>query len=42
MLRNAADVAPRAKVLAVNPTQVAIAMDGDRETCPVPSVSATG
>jgi type III secretion protein U len=41
-LRNAANAARRANVLIVNPTHVAIAIDYDRETCPVPSVSAKG
>lgn len=40
--RNAANAAGQANVLLVNPTHVAIAIDYDRETCPVPTLSAKG
>jgi type III secretion protein U len=40
--RNAANAAANANVLVVNPTHVAIAIDYDRETCPVPTLSAKG
>ncbi|HET9643648.1 MAG TPA: EscU/YscU/HrcU family type III secretion system export apparatus switch protein, partial [Burkholderiaceae bacterium] len=40
--RNAANAARNANVLVVNPTHVAIAIDYDRELCPVPMVSAKG
>lgn len=40
--RNAAQAARNANVLVVNPTHVAIAIDYDRQTCPVPVVSAKG
>jgi flagellar biosynthesis protein FlhB len=40
--RNAQQAARQANVLVVNPTHVAIAIDYDRETCPVPTVSAKG
>ena len=40
--RNAANAAENANVLVVNPTHVAIAIDYDRETCPVPVLSAKG
>jgi type III secretion protein U len=38
----AAQAAQQAHVLVVNPTHVAIAIDYDRETCPVPTVRAKG
>ena len=40
--RNAASAAGQANVLVVNPTHVAIAIDYDRETCPVPTIAAKG
>jgi type III secretion protein U len=40
--RNAAAAARNANALVVNPTHVAIAIDYDREHCPVPMVSAKG
>ena len=40
--RNASNAAANANVLVVNPTHVAIAIDYDRETCPVPTLSAKG
>jgi type III secretion protein U len=40
--RNAASAASQANVLVVNPTHVAIAIDYDRETCPVPTIAAKG
>jgi len=40
--RNAAHAAANANVLVVNPTHVAIAIDYDRETCPVPVLTAKG
>jgi type III secretion protein U len=40
--RNAAQAARNANVLIVNPTHVAIALDYDRDTCPVPTVAAKG
>lgn len=40
--RNAAQAARQAHVLVVNPTHVAIAIDYDREQCPVPTLSAKG
>jgi len=40
--RNASAAAANANVLIVNPTHVAIAIDYDRETCPVPTVVAKG
>jgi type III secretion protein U len=40
--RNAANAARDANVLVVNPTHVAIAIDYDRETCPVPTIAAKG
>jgi len=40
--RNAANAAAQANVLLVNPTHVAIAIDYDRETCPVPTIAAKG
>lgn len=40
--RNAAQAARGANVLVVNPTHVAIAIDYDRETNPVPTIAAKG
>lgn len=40
--RNSAQAARQANVLVVNPTHVAIAIDYDRETCPVPTLAAKG
>jgi flagellar biosynthesis protein FlhB len=40
--RNAAQAARNANVLVVNPTLVAIAIDYDRETTPVPTIAAKG
>jgi type III secretion protein U len=40
--RNATAAASQANVLVVNPTHVAIAIDYDRETCPVPTIAAKG
>lgn len=40
--RNAAQAARGANVLVVNPTHVAIAIDYDRETTPVPTIAAKG
>lgn len=40
--RNAAQAARQAHVLVVNPTHVAIAIDYDREQCPVPTLAAKG
>jgi len=40
--RNAAAAARNANVLVVNPTHVAIAIDYDREHCPVPAIAAKG
>jgi type III secretion protein U len=40
--RNAAAAAGGANVLVVNPTHVAIAIDYDKQTCPVPTISAKG
>jgi type III secretion protein U len=40
--RNAAQAARNANVLVVNPTHVAIAIDYDRETTPIPSIAAKG
>jgi type III secretion protein U len=40
--RNAQQAARQANVLVVNPTHVAIAIDYDRDDCPVPTVSAKG
>ena len=40
--RNAANAARNANVLVVNPTHVAIAIDYDRETNPVPTIAAKG
>ena len=40
--RGATQAARNANVLVVNPTHVAIAIDYDRETCPVPTIAAKG
>ena len=40
--RSAANAAANANVLVVNPTHVAIAIDYDRDNCPVPTLSAKG
>lgn len=40
--RNSAQAAAAANVLVVNPTHVAIAIDYDRDHCPVPTLSAKG
>ncbi|MFN7725972.1 MAG: type III secretion system export apparatus subunit SctU [Rubrivivax sp.] len=40
--RGAASAARQANVLVVNPTHVAIAIDYDRQTCPVPTIAAKG
>ncbi|MED5621607.1 type III secretion system export apparatus subunit SctU [Ideonella sp. BN130291] len=40
--RNAAQAARQANVLVVNPTHVAIALEYDRDSCPIPTVSAKG
>ena len=40
--RNAQQAARNANVLVVNPTHVAIAIDYDRETSPVPTIAAKG
>jgi flagellar biosynthesis protein FlhB len=40
--RNAQQAARGANALIVNPTHVAIAIDYDRETCPVPTIAAKG
>jgi type III secretion protein U len=40
--RNAQQAARQANVLVVNPTHVAIALDYDRDDCPVPMISAKG
>jgi type III secretion protein U len=40
--RNASNAAAEANVLVVNPTHVAIAIAYDRDSCPVPTVSAKG
>ncbi len=40
--RNATQAARQANVLVVNPTHVAIAIDYDRDACPVPMISAKG
>jgi type III secretion protein U len=40
--RNAQQAARQANVLVVNPTHVAIAIDYDRDSCPVPTLSAKG
>jgi flagellar biosynthesis protein FlhB len=40
--RNAQQAARQANVLVVNPTHVAIAIEYDREACPVPMLSAKG
>jgi type III secretion protein U len=40
--RNSQQAARQANVLVVNPTHVAIAIEYDRQTCPVPTLSAKG
>lgn len=40
--QNATNAARNASVLVVNPTHIAIAIDYDRETCPVPTIAAKG
>jgi len=40
--RGATQSARNANVLVVNPTHIAIAIDYDRETCPVPTIAAKG
>jgi type III secretion protein U len=40
--RNQVQAARQANVLVVNPTHVAIAIDYDREVCPVPTIGAKG
>jgi type III secretion protein U len=40
--RNAQQAARQANVLVVNPTHVAVAIAYDRDSCPVPTVSAVG
>jgi type III secretion protein U len=40
--RHAAAAAREANVLVVNPTHVAVAIDYDRQTCPVPTIAAVG
>jgi type III secretion protein U len=40
--RNATNAARQANALIVNPTHVAIAIEYDRELCPVPTISAKG
>lgn len=40
--RNAGAAAANANVLIVNPTHVAIAIDYDRDLCPVPTIAAKG
>jgi type III secretion protein U len=40
--RNQVQAARQASVLVVNPTHVAIAIDYDREVCPVPTIGAKG
>jgi len=40
--QNATNAARNANVLVVNPTHIAIAIDYDRETCPVPTIAAKG
>jgi type III secretion YscU/HrpY family protein len=40
--QSAANAARTANVLVVNPTHVAIAIDYDRDTCPVPTIAAKG
>lgn len=40
--RNAQNAAKNANVLVVNPTHIAIAIDYDRETTPVPTIAAKG
>lgn len=40
--RNASTAAANATALIVNPTHIAIAIDYDRELCPIPTISAKG
>ncbi|HEU5295015.1 MAG TPA: type III secretion system export apparatus subunit SctU [Burkholderiaceae bacterium] len=40
--QSATNAARNANVLVVNPTHIAIAIDYDRETCPVPTIAAKG
>ena len=40
--QGATNAARNANVLVVNPTHIAIAIDYDRETCPVPTIAAKG
>jgi len=40
--RNQIQAARQANVLVVNPTHVAVAIEYDRETCPVPTIGAKG
>jgi len=40
--RNQTNAARNANVLLVNPTHIAIAIEYDKETCPVPTISAKG
>lgn len=40
--RNSQNAARNANVLVVNPTHIAIAIDYDKETCPVPTIAAKG
>ncbi len=40
--RNATAAAAQSNVLVVNPTHVAIAIEYDRQTCPVPTIAAKG
>jgi len=40
--RNQTNAARNANVLLVNPTHIAIAIDYDKETCPVPTIAAKG
>lgn len=40
--QNATNAARNANVLVVNPTHIAIAIDYDRESCPVPTIAAKG
>ena len=40
--RNSQNAARNANVLVVNPTHIAIAIDYDKESCPVPTIAAKG
>ena len=40
--RNAQNAARNANVLVVNPTHIAIAIDYDKDSCPVPTIAAKG